>query len=152
MAYEAQISVTNIAKQYTAQGWAYGTSFIVKWFQISDGGHDPSDPTTALAVDPAATVMPGDPPTFGPEPIDDIEWQTISCPTFVCTINQGEYTGGLSSIALVAEIIDAGISRPSGAPAAPSVGDTFLFGIYNRPLLIITATDGPVTFKLTPRL
>ena len=152
MAYEAQAVVTNLAKEYTAQGWAYGTSFIVKWFQISDGGHDPNDITTALAVDPAATVMPGHPPDFGPEPIDSIEWESLTCPTFVCTINQGEFTGGLSSVALVAEITDVGIARPAGAPPAPTLGTSFLFCVYNRPLLILTATDGPISFKVTPRL
>jgi hypothetical protein len=149
MAYESQAVVTTIAKEYRAQGDAYGTAFIVKWFEISDGGHDPSAPTTALSVDPAATTIPGAPPTFGPEPIDGVEWVSTTCPCFVCKLQQGEYTGELSSVGLVAEITDVGIARPAGAPPAPTLGTTFLFAVYNRPLIILTATDGPTVFKLT---
>jgi hypothetical protein len=147
MAYEAQALVTSLAKQRTAQMWAYGTSFMVKYFEFSAGGHDPSDDTTALAPDPAATALSGT-VLFGPEQIDSLEWNSISCPTFVCVIEQGEYAGELSSIGLIAEIVYVGGTDPD----PPVVGTQFLFAVYNRPKLILTSTDGPTTFKLTPFL
>jgi len=148
MAYEARAVITNLAKQYTADMWAYGTSFQVMYFQISAGGHDPTDPTTALAPDPAATTMPGT-VLFGPEVIDSVTWESIMCPKFNCVIEQGEYVGELSSVALVAKIV-YDPARPAGAPASPGLGTEFLFALYNRPRLILTSTDGPTTFSLMP--
>lgn len=229
MAYEAKALVTNIAKQKTAECWAYGDSFQVKYFEISAGGHDPSDPTTALAPDPAATAIPGT-VLFGPETIDSVEWSSITCPTFVCVLEQGELVGEMSCVGLIAEMVYTGFVESASAgrtftfndnspaadtitassgdftvdgfapgmyvtvsgttsndgtyligsvvaltitldaavtltnegplaagtlqggynPSPSTVGDQFLFGIYNRPRLNLTSTDGPTTFKLTP--
>lgn len=151
MAIETKVALTTEAKRRTGEMWAYGTSFQVNYFAISAGGHDPTDPTMALAIDPASPTMPGT-ILFGPEPIDSVEWGSDTCPTFVCTIDQGEYSGDLSSVGLFAEIVADPIPRPPGAPAAPAIGYQFLFGVYNRPLLVLTATDGPTDFKLTPFL
>ena len=147
MAYEAKALITNLAKQHTAQMWAYGTSYMVKYFEFSAGGHDPNDDTTALSPDAGATVLNGT-VLFGPEAIDSVEWDSVSCPIFVCTLEQGEYAGDLSSIGLIAEIVYVGPTDP----ATPVVGTQFLFAVYNRPRLILTSSDGPTTFKLTPFL
>jgi len=145
MSFAAKALITTLAKQYTARMWAYGSSFQVKYFVVSAGGHDPLDPTTALAADASATSIPGT-VLFGPEPIDSIEWTSITCPTFVCTIDQGEYTGELSSVGLIAEFVYAGASDPS----PPTPGDQFLYALYNRPRVSLTSTDGPTTFNLMP--
>lgn len=147
MAYESKALVTNLAKQYTARCWAYGTSYRVKYFEFSAGGHDPSDDTTALAPDAGATILNGT-VLFGPEAIDSLEWDSVTCPIFVCTIEQGEYAGDLSSIGLIAEFVYVDPSDPD----PPVLGTQFLFAVYNRPRLILTASDGPTTFKLTPFL
>ena len=231
MAYEAKALITTLAKQYEAEGWAYGIASMVKYFSCSAGGHDPLDPITAIAADPSATSLPGT-VLFGPEDIDDIEWESAICPRFVCQIDQGEFTGELSSVGLIAEITDVGflvsastartfsfvdnapaadtITCSSGSfitdgfaagmyvtvgnttsnngtyeistvaaatitlvagesltaegplnsatltggyhPSPPALGTQYLFAIYNRPRLIITPTDGPTVFKLTPFL
>lgn len=147
MAFAAKALVTTLAKQHTARMWAYGTSFQVKYFEISAGGHDPTDPTTALAADPAATSIPGT-TLFGPEAIDDITWESIICPIFQCVIEQGEYTGELSSVGLIAEFVYVDASDPD----PPSVGEQFLYAIYNRSRVNLTSTDGPTTFNLMPFL
>ena len=148
MAHEARAVVTNEAKQRTAEMWAYGTSFKVMYFEISAGGHDPADPTTALAPDPSATAIPGV-VLFGPEVIDSVEWESIMCPRFICTIDQGEYIGELSSVGLKARIV-YDPARPAGAPVSPGLAYEFLFAVYNRPRLILTSTDGPTNFELMP--
>lgn len=151
MAIETKVALTTEAKRRTGEMWAYGTSFQVKYFVFSAGGHDPTDPTMALAIDPAATTLPGS-ILFGPEPIDDVVWGSDTCPTFVARLDQGEYSGDMSSLGLVAEIVADPIPRPPSAPPAPLIGYQFLFGVYNRPLMIITDTDGPIEFHLTPFL
>jgi len=148
MAFEAFAVVTNEAKQRNGEMWAYGTAFIVKYFSISNGGHDPADPTFALAVDPAATTMPG--AILFTDPITSITWYNDLCPTFVCTLHKGDLVGSMSSVALFAEIVYQGIARPAGAPPVPALGYQFLYGVYNRPQLNLTATDGPTVFELTP--
>lgn len=135
MAFEALAIITNEAKRRISDMWITGKSYQVKYFSVSSGGHDPSDPTTAIAVDPAATVMPGDPPIFGPEPVDAFELVADNCPVFVCNIEQGEVTGVVSSVALFAEIVYSPI------PSDPELGTTFLFAVYNRPILVMTGTD-----------
>jgi len=145
MAFEANALITSLAKQYIAEMWVYGVSYQVKYFEVSAGGHDPNDPTTALAADPSATTIPGT-TLFGPEVIDSYEFETAQCPVFVCTIEQGEYTGELSSVGLIAEILSAG----TGHPDPPVVGTQFLYALYNRPRVNLTSTDGPTTFRLHP--
>jgi hypothetical protein len=149
MAFDAFAIMTNEAKRRTMDGHAYGTAFQVKYFSISDGGYDPADPTTALAIDPAATTMPGV-PFIVDEVIDDYAWFSDMCPTFVCQVDKGQIVGTMSSIGLTAEVLWVGPARPAGAPAAPALGYKFLYAVYNRPQLILTATDGPTIFNLTP--
>jgi hypothetical protein len=143
-AYECIAIPTNEAKRRMARGDAYGTSFIIRYFGITDGGHDPSDPRLAMAIDPASTTMPGGAPLFGPEPIDDVIWKTDFCPVYVCSILQGEYAGGMSSIGLFAQIVYVDPSDPD----PPAMGYTFLAAVCNRPLLNLTSIDAP-TFNVT---
>lgn len=138
MAYEAKALMTTLAKQYEAEGWAYGIGTRVKYFSVSAGGHDPSDPTTALAPDPAATSMPGT-VLFGPEAIDSIEWGSIICPKFVCQLDKGEFAGELSSIGLIAEITYVGFTKTA------SVSRTFTFNNNAPAADTITASSGDFT-------
>ncbi len=149
MAFDAFAVLTNEARRRTGEMWAYGTSFQVLYFSVSEGGHDPGDPTTGIAVDPAATTMPGT-PFFGPEAIDEILWFNDVCPTFRCRVDSGEIVGNMSSIGLYADVVFVGPPRPVGAPVAPVLGYRFLYAVYNRPRLTLTATDGPTDFRLTP--
>ena len=57
---------------------------------------------------------------------------------FICTIEQGEYAGELSSIGLIAEFVYVDPTDPD----PPVVATQFLYAIYNRPRLILTSTDG----------
>jgi hypothetical protein len=130
MAFEPLAIITNEAKRRTAEMWVSGKSFQVKYFAVSAGGHDPTDPTVALAPDPAATQMPGT-PFFGPEPVDSYEFTSDFCPRFICRIEENEVSGGVSSVGLYGEIVYSPI------PLDPEIGTTFLFAVYNRPLLIL---------------
>jgi hypothetical protein len=144
MAYECIAVPTNEAKQRISLMTMYGTSFRVDYFGITDKGHDPNDPRIALAVDPSDTQMPGGTPLFGPEPIDDKILRADFCPTFVCKILQGEYTGSMSSIGLFAEIV---YQDPSD-PDPPALGYQFLYAVCNRPLFVVIGQDAP-TFNVT---
>lgn len=142
MAFESIAILTNEAKRRIGEGWNpnIGTCYQVKTFGVSAGGHDPNDPATALTPDPAATTMPGAPPIFT-DVIDEYELVADDCPVFVCRIEQGEVTGGISSVALFAEIVDS-VANPG------EIGTVFLFAVYNRPLIILTGTDS-VEFRIS---
>ncbi len=144
MAFECIAIPTNEAKQRIALMTMYGTSFRVKYFGITDAGHDPNDPRIALAVDPADTQMPGGTPLFGPEPVDDYVLRSDYCPVYVCKILTGEYVGEMSSIGLFAEIVYVDPSDPD----PPSLGYQFLYAVCNRPLLVLIGIDEP-TFNVT---
>lgn len=139
MAFESLAVVTNEAKRRIADMWVTGKSYKVNTFAISSGGHDPVDPTIALAIDPESTVMPGAPPIFGPEPIDSIEYVSDFCPVFICQLEPGEVTGVVSCVALFAEIV-----YPT---TDPEYGTSFLFAVHNRPQLVFTGTDS-ATFRI----
>jgi len=126
--FEPLAIITNEAKRRTASMWLTGKSFRVKYFAVSAGGHDPTDPTVALAPDPAALIMPGT-PFFGPEPIDSYEITSDFCPKFICRIEENEVSGSVSSVGLYGEIVY------SPTPADPELGLIFLFAVYNRPVL-----------------
>jgi hypothetical protein len=135
MAFSSIALLTNEAKRRIADMWMTGKSYQVKYFALSSGGHEPTDPTVAKAIDPSSTVMPGDPPLFGPEPIDEITLVSDYCPVFVCRVQAGEVVGYVSCVALFAEIVY------SPDPADPELGTTFLFAVHNRPALIFTNID-----------
>ncbi len=135
MAFESFAVLTNEAKRRIGEMWATGKSYKVKYFSLSSGGHDPVDPTIALAIDPAATEMPGVTVIFGPEPINGYEFTSDFCPVFLCRIETGEVIGSVSSIGLFAEVVYSPI------PGDPEVGTTFLYAVHNRPLMVFTGTD-----------
>lgn len=135
MAYTSIGLLTNEAKRRIAEMWMTGKSYQVKYFALSSGGHEETDPTIAKAIDPAATVMPGDPPIFGPEPIDEYRLVSDYCPVFVCKVQPGEVVGIVSSVALFAEIVYSPIVDD------PELGTLFLFAVHNRPALIFTGID-----------
>jgi len=147
MAFDSKALILTQAKVRQADQWEYGTSFQVKYFVISAGGHDPTDPKTALAPDASAVSIPGL-TLFGPKPISSVTRESAICPTFNCTLDQGEYSGELSSIGLIAEVVYIGPEHPT----PPLIGDQFLFALNNRPRLNIAATDGPINFPITPFL
>lgn len=142
MALEGLAILTNEAKRRMVDMWEFGKSYQVKFFEVSAGGHDPTDPETAMAVDPAATEIPGGLALVGPEPIDGITRKSDDCPTFQCIIEPGELTGSISSVGLIAEIVF------NGTDPVAEIGTTFLFAVYNRPLLIVTGTD-QVEFRIS---
>lgn len=138
MAFTSIAVITNEAKRRIAEMWISGKSYQVKYFALTSGGHDPNDPTIALAIDPASTTMPGSPPFFGPEPIDSITLVSDFCPVFECVVKTGEVVGIVSSVGLFAEIVY------SPTPGDPEVGTTFLFAVHNRPQVVFTPSDSAV--------
>jgi len=137
MAYECIAIPTNYYKQILSTFSITGSGYKLRYFGISASGHDPNDPSIALAVDPSATVMPGGAPLFGPELIDEYRFQADYCAVYVCKINEAEYIGDISSIALFGEITF------QNDPADPLVGTQFLAAVCNRPLLSVISIDTP---------
>jgi hypothetical protein len=133
MAYDSIAILTNETKRRMAEGWETGKSFRVRYFSISATGHDPTDPTVALSIDPSATDIGGS--IFGPEPIDRYEYTSDYCPVFVCAVQKRELIGPVSALGLWAETtcVPAGDPEPAGT--------LFLFAIHHRPLLVFTGAD-----------
>lgn len=137
MAYECIAIPTNEARRRRARSDTYGTSYIVKYFGLTAGGHDPLDSRIAIAVDPAATTMPGGAPLFGPELIDGVTWMSDFCPKYICRVQTGEFAGGVSSIGLWAEIVYIDPSDPD----PPLLGTVWLYAVCNRALLNLVSAD-----------
>jgi hypothetical protein len=134
MAYDSIAVITDEAKRRMGESWVTGKSFKVKYFSISSGGHNPLDPTVALAVDPTQTEMQGA-VLLGPAPIDGYEFSSDNCPIILCNVLPGEIIGAVSSLGLWAEVEYV----PPGDPEP--VGTRFLFAIHNRPLVVFTGSD-----------
>jgi len=140
MAFESIAVLTNEAKRRIAEMWVTGKSYQVKYFSISSTGHDETDATVALAVDPTATDI--GPNIFGPERIDAYEWESDFCPIFVCRVEPGEIIGSVSALGLWGELVYV----PDGD--VEPVGTQFLFAVHHRPLLVFTGTDS-AEFRVT---
>jgi len=134
MAYDSIAVITNEGKRRIGEMFVSGKSYKVSYFSITSGGHNPADPTVALAVDPNATDLDGA-NLLGPKPIGSIEYVSDFCPVFVCPVIAGELIGSVSSIGLWAELVYV----PPGDPEIP--GTQFLFAIHNRPLIVFTGSD-----------
>lgn len=123
------VSLTTKGREMEAQQLLYGYGFSIDFFELGAGGHDPGNPTLALPLDTDVLELPGQ--FFGPEPIDERELVTPTCPRFTCVVQAGEGVGGISNLGLVATVL----SVPAGSPTtAPAVGSTFLYAITNFPL------------------
>lgn len=124
---EVTAVVTTAAQERHAQQLITGKSFRILYFQIGSQGHDPTDPLVALSPDPSITELPG--LVFGDEPVDDAGYTTPTCPYWDCVLELTEAVGAnVSSIALVAEIIDNGVD------VTDEVGVRFLYAVANMPL------------------
>lgn len=136
---EVTATVTNTARERHAQQLVTGKAFRILYFQIGSEGHDPADPLVALAVDPSLTALPG--LVFGDEPVDDTGYLTPQCPYWECNLERTEAVGSsVSSIALIAEIID------NGSDPVDEVGTRFPYAIANMPLNVKT---GSTRFEFT---
>lgn len=125
MAFEIKALLTDQARQRTAESWATGKSFQVVGFALGNAGHDPSDPTTALAPDPTETVCQS--VVFGPKALAGFTYANDTCPVFECFLDFGEAVTLFSSVCLIAQIVYSPI------PADPELNDTFLFAVANFP-------------------
>lgn len=125
MAFEIKSLLTDQARRRTAESWATGRSFQVVGFALGNAGHDPLDPTTALAPDPGMEECLA--VVFGPKAIAGFTFANDFCPVFECFLDYGEAVTQFSSICLIAQIVYSPI------PADPELGDTFLFAVANFP-------------------
>lgn len=125
MAFEIKALLTDEARRRTAEMWATGKSFQVVGFVLGNGGHDPLDPTTALAPEPATTECPL--PVFGPKAVSGFTFANDFCPVWECVVDFGEGVTMYSSVCLVAQIVS------SPVPSDPELDTTFLFAIANFP-------------------
>ena len=135
MAFNVITTITDQGRQRIADLLATGKSFKITKFSVSDGGHSISDPTVALAPNPAAIVCPESTFSFGPVTINAVSLVSAFCPQFTCILGTGDANAPLSSICLLGTIESSPIIDD------PDVGEDFLFSIGNFPLKVKTSSD-----------
>ena len=121
--------VTDIARQFMARSITDGTAFRIVEFAVGTSGYDPSNPLTAVAVDPAATALQAE--VFR-DAIDQVETATLdgTAKSFVGRIARDELQAGIGEIGIFAEILSS--------PFPFEVGTKFLFAIAHQPLNVKT--------------
>ena len=125
MAFEIRSLITDEGRRRTAEMWAVGKSFAIIGFYLGNAGHDPLDPTTALAPDPATTDCPS--VVFGPKATANFTYANDYCPVWECVVDFGEGVTLFSSICLLAQIVYSPI------PSDPELNTTFIFAVSNFP-------------------
>lgn len=125
MAFEIKALLTDEGRRRTAEMWTTGKSYQVIGFTLGNAGHDPLDPTTAIAPDPALTDCPA--VVFGPKATASFTYANDYCPVWECIVDFGEGVTLFSSVCLLAQIVYSPI------PSDPELNTTFLFAIANFP-------------------
>lgn len=97
------VTLTTKGRELEAQQLLYGYGFKLDYFSLGSGGHDPSNPSIPLPIDPDVTSLPSQ--FFGPEPIDTADLLNITCPRFVCIAQPGEAVGMISNLGLIASVV-----------------------------------------------
>jgi len=141
MAFEIKVLKTDEARRRSAEAETTGKSFVVVGFLLGNAGHDPLDPTTALAPDPAQTECQA--VVFGPKPTSSFTYANDACPVWECFLDKGEAVTLYSSLCLIAQIVTSPI------PNDPEVlnNTTFLYGVANFPQRPKFDTE-PFTFNV----
>ena len=138
---EVIAAVTNIGKRRMSEMLMSSFKFLVTDYAIGDQGHDPVNPRIALVPDLNQVLFnKGFPLLFGPEPLDSAKFTPPYCSHYTFTLERGEAVGDWSQINLIATVTASPGSLPDGTPL-PAVGETFLFAISNRPLVIRADID-----------
>lgn len=140
MAFSVIASITDIGRQRLATSIMTGKSFQIDQFSVGGGGHDITDPSTALTPDPSVTSCPS--VVFGPEPVDAATLVSQFCPEFTCRLQPSEAIAPLSNICLLGTVIFSPLSGD------PDVGTTFLFAVGNFPLRVKTDIE-TIEFRVT---
>ena len=135
MPYEIIATPSNYYKRILSTFSTTGSGYKLSLWGLSARGHDPNDPSIALAVDPSATVMPGGAPLYGPALIDEYRFQADYCAIYIGKLAAGEYSGDLSSVALFGEVTF------QNSVDDPIVGTQFLAAVGNRPLISLVSAD-----------
>jgi hypothetical protein len=125
VAFEIKALRTDEARRRIAEMETTGKNFKVVGFQLGNAGHDPLDPTTALAPDPSATEVASS--VFGPKEVASFTYANDSCPVWECVVEPGEGVTLYSSIGLLAQILS------SPVPGDAEVDTTFLFALAHLP-------------------
>lgn len=125
MAFEVKALLTDEARQRKAEEDATGRSFKVVGFALGNAGHDPLDPTTALAPDPSQVDCLN--VVFGPKAVASFTFANNFCPVWECVVDFGEGVTLFSSICLIAQIVYSPI------PDDPELNTTFLYAVCNFP-------------------
>lgn len=121
--------VTDLARQYMARSITDGTSFRITEFAVGTSGYDPSNPLSAVSVDPLSTSLISE--VFR-DTVDQVESATLdgTSKSFVCRIGATELSAGIGEVALFAEILDS--------PFPLEVGTVFMFAVAHQPLNVKT--------------
>lgn len=123
MSFEVKALMTDEARRRIAEQWATGKSFVVVGFSLGAAGHDPLDPSTPLAPDPATTTL--EDVVFGPKAVSSFTFASDTCPVFECFLDFSEAVAEFSSVGLLAQITSSPI------PGDPELNSTFLFAVSN---------------------
>jgi hypothetical protein len=97
------VTLTTQGREFEAQQLLYGYGFMVNFFVLGAGGHDPQNPQNALPIRPDVTSLPGQ--FFGPQPIDSASLLNTTCPQFVCIAQPGDAVGIISNIGLIGTVM-----------------------------------------------
>ena len=135
MAITVLAAITDQGRAAFADLTVNGTSFVVNYFEVGNGGHDPGNPIVALTPDTSLGDLPSI--TFGPEPIDEASLpDDLFTPEFDCYLQQNEAVGELSNLGLLAYYPETDANDDAGVS-----GETFLFAIGNFPLRVKVDTE-----------
>ncbi len=125
MALEIQALITEEARRRRAEAETTGKAFVVVGFSLGNAGHDPLDPSTALAPDPGQTECQS--VVFGPKAVSGFSYANNSCAKWDCLVDVGEGVTLFSSICLIAQIVSSPI------PDDPELNATFLYAVGTFP-------------------
>lgn len=132
------VMTMNAGREAIAQQLVDGEPAIqIVGFSVGEGGYDPGDPATAIAIDPSDSLLVSQIfPVSGYEPYDATEWVNAFTPVIVCKLENSEGIGSLGEIGIWAQYV-----------TGPSAGSDFLYAKAHFPLKVKTPYDAP-TWRL----
>lgn len=119
--FETQALITEEGRRREREHRAIGKAFRIVSFSLHNEGHDPNDPTMAVAPNPEITECPT--PVFGPKAITNASYASSTCNLWECFLAKGEAVVNFSGICLVAQIVFSPI------PSDPELNTTFLYAV-----------------------
>lgn len=121
--------VTTVARQFLARSITDGTALQVTHFALGTSGYDPSNPLSAIDVDPESTALISE---IFRDSVDLVETATLdaTAKSFVLRVAREELSAGIGEIGLIATVLNS--------PYPSEVGTQILFALAHQPLNVKT--------------